>query len=379
MSFKHYNEFQTFYCLSLAANVAGASSGTEADLQDALDEGLRRYLPELAGSWEVTWGPRVLKTNPLWPLGGPLNAWYAAVDQQTRTCVVAIAGTAIHSLEAWNNLNFAVDKVVDWNQWTQTWSPIEGLAKPTSASSSNPFMPFVSLGTATGVYNLLHTPSNLASDGMRLDQYLDTLPPGFTVVFAGHSLGGALAPTAAMALKSAGRLEGFESFTLPSAGVSPGNDNFAQMFSDVFPPTPHGPDYLVFNTDYYNNYDLVPQAWSLNTSANRNLLNITAKIYTNIGPNMQEVIANLMKWGIDKVEASGMAYAPLEGTGFTGPPISPVNTCNDLLAQIGSQHAAAYWHEMGISAFAEMFSKKVEAHPGVQATPVASNVDRSQG
>ncbi len=166
---------------------------------------------------------------------------------------------------------------------------------------------YSSIGTATGVYNVLTNtaPKGTCREGTTVYEYLATLPAATRIVFTGHSLGGALSPAIPMGLMQAGLLSNITPPTnvmiLPSAGATPGDQAFSTgpMYTNFLSEVKCGNlDYQVLNTDFYNQLDIVPQAWCTNAelSPERNILNIL-EIYKELDPNVFE----MLKKGVEYV------------------------------------------------------------------------------
>ncbi|KAF3059699.1 hypothetical protein GL218_04672 [Daldinia childiae] len=371
MAGRDYDLFQQIYCLSFASNLVSSTEGTEANLQAALEEILEDILPRLIGTWSISWGPRVFKEKPDEPKGGPDNVWFAAINDIDKVCAVSIAGTAKNSdADITQDLN--VTEVVDFDVWVESWSS-QGIPKPEKANSDqlDPSKSYCAKGICDGTWNVLNNPSTAVNSGLRIDEYLQQLDPDYTVVFTGHSLGGALAPTSALGL--AGSKIGSRNTVkvLPSAGASPGNDVFAKKYSEVFPKDPQvsSEDYKVYNTDFYNIYDIVPQAWSINPDHKRNLDNILTKILhcsDDFQPFAEDVVCDAK----DKSRDSFIPYTPLPGQNFVGrpPPKDPIESVSDVKAHSSQHHVTAYLEELGITRsfqiFKDKFSKRIGAPTG---------------
>ena len=115
-----------------------------------------------------------------------------------------------------------------WQQALQTWGNNE---KSSSSASS------ITDGTYVGISNLL----NMTSGGKSLVEYLNTLTPGTaTLTVTGHSLGGALSPTLALAFVDPTNplLSNWSKSQVnayPTAGATPGNQAFASYYLDTLP------------------------------------------------------------------------------------------------------------------------------------------------
>ncbi|KAI0457204.1 hypothetical protein F5B21DRAFT_464717 [Xylaria acuta] len=367
----HYNLFQQLYCLSMVPNLVAAHQGSEEALQDALKKSLNELLPQLPGNWSISWGPRVYKVKRKDPSkGGPDNVWLAAVDETQKICVVAIAGTALNSLaDIYQDL--WVHKVVDFNAWVDQWSP-QGIPKPKTSTpdqDNGSALAYCAKGTCIGVWNVLNNVSTEAGEGTRIDQYLSSLDSSYTIVVAGHSLGGALSPIAALGLVKANLVGNHTVKVLPSAGVSPGNDVLAADYAAIFPKDPpSSEDYQVFNAGYYNAFDVVPQAWSINSDDDRNLPNIVDTILHCEG-DLKNFVNFLLALAVGQSKKSQIRYTPLPGQRFAGPPPpAPVRSWDQVTGILGTQHGSAYWDEIGISEFINQFYKKFSKRVGAQGS-----------
>ncbi|RYC56616.1 hypothetical protein CHU98_g9587 [Xylaria longipes] len=369
----NYDLFQQIYCLSMAVNIVSGYEGPEATLQAALKQALNRVLPQLTGNWRVSWGPRVYKEkNQDSTDGGPDNVWFAAVDDTQKVCVVAIAGT---SAKSWADIyqDFDVREVVDFNAWVKLWSP-QGIPQPEATDptqGNDSTLPYCAKGTCVGVWNVLNNTSTEHGEGTRINQYLSSLDSSYTIVIAGHSLGGALVPIVALGLDKAALVGDHEVRVLPSAGVSPGNDILAADYAVAFPrleDTPSGKSYQVYNTDYNNTFDIVPQAWSTDENDDRNLHNILDRILKPEGDFRNEV-ESYLNLAIGQSAASKIRYTPLQGQSFTGPPPAvPVQNWEDVKVVFGTEHVPAYRDEWGINEFINIFEDKFSGQAGAQVT-----------
>jgi hypothetical protein len=208
-----------------------------------------------------------------------------------------------------------------------------------------------------------------------LSDYLKTVPADYDIVFAGHSMGGAIAPTVALGLVQAGVVPVAKTFILPSAGATPGN---LALFQDpvsrawVFPPGAPNPNtpYAVYNVDFYNTLDVVPQAWSNDPTANRNFFKIDT-IYANAGPKIRGYIDNTVGTFMKKAQSSGIYYEPLPGNSFTGSDIPAITDPFKLPPQILLQHTTNYWISIDIKDYVDWISSIVNSPPGAEKLSVA--------
>lgn len=311
--------YQQVFALSMLSNRASAFTGPAAALQQQLQYELSSYLsgtdlqtvsqggfvpdtdplPGLLpgiqaylGNWTLEWGPVVFShtkkdgkssgvaDNALFVASCPAVTFPGCTNPNNNqqpagtltTYVVAIAATNPTSSYDWDVEDFDVRHAVLWDGWTpgnlQITTPI------------NPLKSAISLGTAIGVSNLLSLvpPAKTPGAGQTLQQFLSQQAPGpnSAVVFTGHSLAGALAPTTAFYLKNAGALSSFAyPLVYATAGASPGNVPFTSAFNTAFPSPPQDPatkaqwiipstaPYQCWNTLLWNQYDVIPHAWQL--------------------------------------------------------------------------------------------------------------------
>jgi hypothetical protein len=328
------------FALSMVANTANDYKGTQSVLQRRLQTELPGIIKaRVSGQWEVVWGPVVWKAEPGNSSSGPDNSWFVAYNPSVifddgsthETYVVAIAGTAMTSMRDWETENLEVDKVVDFSAWVAS-----GITQPPVSVNPEDVIPdgtYAAKGTATAVYTLLiePSPSGAASEGLTLCDFLSGIRASSStrLVFTGHSLGGALSPTMALALVRSGALHG-KVLVYPSAGPSPGNGSFAKLFAQTFPAsqTTSSVEYAVWNTNIINSLDIVPQAWCTKPKQlpAQNLDNIPL-IY---GPpiiNFIEVCIFFLK---AKADISRTVYIPIQSRILSGG--NPTSTGGDMIS-----------------------------------------------
>ena len=121
----------------------------------------------------------------------------------------------------------------------------------------------IAAGTSMGIRNLkaMTDPS-----GGPLQSFLQSqAASNATLVFAGHSLGGALSPTLALDLVVNERFAPTswkDVFVYPSAGPTSGNQRFHDLFVKTFVPQPATEAWNAWNMDVVNSLDIVPRAWN---------------------------------------------------------------------------------------------------------------------
>ncbi|KAJ8464103.1 hypothetical protein ONZ45_g17348 [Pleurotus djamor] len=313
-----FNIFQQTWVLCVASGIANNLLGTQVDLQNAMSANLQPTLDymQIAAIFED--------------------------EKPYDTYVVSIAGTAPTSKIAATE-NADVDKVVDFNQWARL-----GFDTPptTDHHKIDPTKQYIALGTAHGVNRLLTIPTK---EGVTLPQFLGTIPKTSRIVFTGHSLGGALSPTVAMAAVTAGMVKVPVSnvFTYPVAGPTVGNSPFAALYAKTFPRIDaHKAIYEVWNTVIWNTYDIVPHAWNSGSAKGQSLLDMPG-LYGKLPWKLDLMLHIAVVAALKKV-CKVPVYIPLQGTQVapTAKPDTP-KTRDELMQIAVYQHYLGYYDVIG--------------------------------
>ncbi|WP_010545581.1 hypothetical protein [Sphingomonas elodea] len=281
-----YDLTQTSFLFSVYANAASSIEGTAPQLAGllglALDQGgswsngtqtyaVRGLLNEIGGQlyggdWEVAWGPAVYQ---------PANTRYAAnamavlYSKALDLHVVATAGTNMDDIYDWfrEDLPLGPNAMVDF--------PVS-LATPPKGGAANGTVPQVSLGTAQGIYDLLVNMVDQNGVTVSLLDYLSGLTPGIagtsTILFVGHSLGGALSATLPLQVLAtikdwAWTAQGGKVDAMPTAAPTPGNQLFSNLWASQLQPVPvagtaAANQVTALNVPIEDAVDLVPHAWT---------------------------------------------------------------------------------------------------------------------
>ncbi|RKG56383.1 hypothetical protein D7X30_22645 [Corallococcus sp. AB011P] len=343
------NLCQKAFLLTRESNRVGDMQGDTRTLAKALQTQLSSFLalPDvqkaMGGQWSLVWGPAVFETQES-ATSYADNVMYVAASPDQSTYVVAIAGTNMHS-------DYDKDQEDNGVNTTKLWTDaFPGLPSYGVPLGINPW-PVVSTGTALGVNNLLGMTDTLTTQKSLLD-FLRSLSgtKTQTLIFGGHSLGGALAPTLALALfnPSGGPLHTRDwnhVHVLPVAGPTPGNKGLSEFFQKVFPPV--GTDAFqppnAWNQNIWNRLDAVPHAWVVDMLKRIPTLypakwegdqvpsDITkavngAVLASNLGGALPGPYTQL-----PNIQAQGTLHGPM-----------PITTEEQFFAQVAYQHLDAY-------------------------------------
>lgn len=247
-----YTDQQILFSLNSIANAPSGRHGTVAELESYGTEVLNCVFADpgiiaLIGEWQLVWGVSVFQAENSDVAD---NAMYVAQNKSNPSeFVVAISGTNPISAYGWIVEDLTINPPVAWPY---------GNAGATAGQ--------ITQGTNVGLNNLLNV---LQSNGQTLLPFLagevsqSNSPLSITVT--GHSLGGALSPVTALALKdtqgiSAGQPNSWDPDStasisvLPSAGPTPGNVTWRDYYDESLGGT----------TDrIWNAIDIVPHAWQV--------------------------------------------------------------------------------------------------------------------
>lgn len=353
------NVYQQVFGVSLASNLVNRVKGSQTSLQAALKLGVIAALPTIGAEWQLVWGPVVWKHEPENAETGPDNSWYIAFHPSLQfddgtvhpTYVVGVAGTPPESLYVWFKQNLAVNTVADFKAWVAGGiqnSPVQIPSSDVVESGA-----YIATGTVNAVHVLLNTaaPEGAASAGTTLLDFITNVNRSASPKFitTGHSLGGALSPSLALALTLSGATPADNTLTYATAGASPGNVGFTDLFVQTLPPrkSAGASSYQGWNLNLVNTLDVVPQAWcSVKSLSPEQFLGNIPPIYGK--PIIRNVwITTLL--GVLWSRSSGTLYKPLPSQFFTGPPPATVPTTLAEFLEINSpQHIEAYLGEIGL-------------------------------
>lgn len=403
-----FDAYQRIFALSMLANAASAAHKTEKKLENEIYERVRDFMKVSAnhdhdvlndhppypkpnavaamGDWEMVWGPAVVPKNIfLLPEAQyAKNAVFIAKTDNLGTAggsfpemvhdsiyVVAIAATNATSFYDWIVEDAKVNEVVAWSGFDpRTFKPDDATNTPIT-----PGQQYISAGTAIGVSKLvqdLTSPSWIEGGaGTKLLDFLSGIDgTNSAVIFAGHSLAGALSPALAKYYSESVNPKAAKPFAAvhayPTAGATPGNAAFSESFSEVCGPLPatfdtsgNRPRYQYLNVRLWNHYDVVPHAWSRSSTidfdgSDSPTIDEIPSIYGNLpapgnekptGANKTYNHVNeLVGEAVKRANAvAGMDYTVLKGVRLSGQAPEHVPTSFDgFLLDLVAEHINAY-------------------------------------
>lgn len=326
------NLHTTAFALSMLSNSGAGKTDPSpavliADLTDAINAVLGKLEFKIFfGDWTIVLGPYIYQHSPTANMID--NAIVVFNHASSNTYVVAVAATNPISEFDWVVEDFTVCFTMDW------------------PNSDAPTGTKISLGTYIGVTNLLGMPyASVGQSGPGLQDYLASVAsPDATLIFTGHSLGGALSPTLAAWLygNSQAQKSWKNVYVLPTAGATPGNQQFASFFSEQFPATTDGDKvYDIWNMVLRNTLDIVPHAWLPSD------LKELPTLYSTATPEVQAELGFIIDAILLLIP---QFYTDLPPQFFTGTaPTDPISTIKDYLAAAAVEHVDAYLELFGLS------------------------------
>ncbi|KAH7338386.1 hypothetical protein B0J17DRAFT_755963 [Rhizoctonia solani] len=391
------NVFQQVFGVSLSSNIIQNCTGTSEDLQLKLAAHIPDALKLAGDGWKVVWGPVVWKPKSTREDTTYGNAWYVAKKDSIvfengtlhTTYVVSIAATS--GMYDYVHEDAAIKYVVDVDTWAGQGA--KGLSQAPKPIRNDFLVPknraLISHGFSRGVYQILNNTPPKESPGYShtLPQFLQSLqfapsehPP--KLVFAGHSLGGALAPSLAYTLLKADCLGPFSKdlenvHVYPTAGPTPGNTVFAQSFKEHFPPRISAPDssYQRWNVNIINRLDIVPCAYCVDPKYGPEVLSNIPGMYGNLWLIVVEITVAWLRY-----MAHGL-YVPIDLSRFSNSHIpKPPKKPKDVWAYLDAahlQHVDAYGWEILNEQIPDPICKKPKKEDW-SAHPVLGHIVRRQ-
>lgn len=269
-----YNRERTVFSLSWISNINAKMHAERSKLKQHAEQ-IHKIVKEKPvlnrlGQWKVVWGPYIYSKKC--PAGDTHDTTKCVTDNtmvlfkktgdfDAPDYVLTIAGTNPASPFGWFIEDFNVAGMIPWPDKASTKGDfsmfLSELKNMKNIKEKCPDQSCISLGTAVGVSILLNQmgaeDDNLLIDFLR--DSTDIIESG-EIAVAGHSLGGALSPSVALALHDnmaswVGSRQ-MSISTYPTAGASPGNN----LFKDYLRNTAK-----VEFKGKMSRKDIVPHAW----------------------------------------------------------------------------------------------------------------------
>jgi hypothetical protein len=348
MSTPTCNLQQTAFLLSMAASMENATgdTGSPPALESALAQAINGFLSNstvqsYVGDWTLAWGPAVYQEGSEDVV---TNAMFVAQGSDTAgnpVYVVAIGATNFNSLYD----VFTEDGDVTLTAWPYSI--------PSSFTTPN-----VTQGTLDGLAALLAMEDPTTGDSLQT-ALGNAASTSATLVFTGHSLGGALAPALGLALfaETLDTSDWGAVYVYPTASPTVGDVNYSTLWSSVFPVSQDSSG-ETWNQIVWNTLDVVPQAWASLSQINT--------LYPSSDITWTPCL-NLVQQGLVAIAngAGGTFVQPantsLAGTfsAWTGASSSsPMVTY--FLVEMLYQHTYAYFGLLGVSNLLQYFPSVID-------------------
>ena len=213
---------------------------------------------QLIGEWTLVWSSLIDHKDLDQKLQRD-NLMYVVHKPNTSQYVIAIAGTS--SNYGWLEEDFTVNQLEDWTKFLESAS-LENQKLDCSDDLSGIK---ISQGTKTGLDILMNQMTYGEQSLLKwIHNEMEKYPhqEKVEIIVTGHSLGGALSPSLALALMDLQKQWNINNnasvFALPTAGATPGNHEFVLHYNSKLEKSSR--DRLGANR-IWNQIDMVPHAW----------------------------------------------------------------------------------------------------------------------
>jgi hypothetical protein len=335
---------QTAFLMSMAASLENATgdTGSTSQLETALKSAINGFLDDSSvqtdiGTWSIAWGPVVYRHGLEDVVTNAMFVAQCTDAAGNDVYVVAVAATNFNSLYD----VLTEDGDVTLTAWTY---PL-----PSGAT-----IPTVTTGTMDGLKRLLGMSDG---SGGSLQAYLGTVAStSATLVFTGHSLGGALSPALALALfaETLDTSDWGAVYLYPTAAPTVGDATYAALWGTVFPVTQDASGES-WNQIVWNTLDVVPQAWALLGQIN------TLYPSSDIPWSPGSCLANIQAGLVSQAANAGGTFVQPANTTLAGTfsPWTGASSSSPMvtyfLVEMLCQHTYAYFGLLGVSELMSYF------------------------